>query len=133
MREIKVRYTFKHVFTGNIEKKVYTLSQLEEKNAWELSPCFNVGFGYKLIARDEYTGEKDVYGENIYENDIVYQEFHDRISEKHGFTGVVKQREGSWLICNGLDQAESLWSEVNMNHVKGNIHENLEAEESSTK
>ncbi|WP_242300803.1 YopX family protein [Bacillus cereus group sp. BfR-BA-01494] len=74
----------------------------------------------------QYSGIEDVYEQEIYAGDIVYQEFHDRISEQHGFTGVVVQREGTWWICNGKDHAEMLWSEVNLNHVKGNIYENVE-------
>ncbi|MCU5414679.1 YopX family protein [Bacillus wiedmannii] len=74
----------------------------------------------------QYSGETDVHGKEIFEGDIVFQEFHDRITENHGFTGVVKQEDGSWWICNGIDHAELLWSEININHVKGNIYENVE-------
>lgn len=74
----------------------------------------------------QYTEIKDAHNKEIYAGDIVYQEFYDRISEKQGFTGVVKQMEGAWWICNGVDHAELLWSELNLNHVKGNIYENLE-------
>lgn len=81
----------------------------------------------------QYTGQKDAYDTEIFEGAIVYQEFYDRISEKHGFTGVVKQKEGAWWICNGVNHAELLWSEVNLNHVKGNIYENLEILENWTK
>lgn len=41
----------------------------------------------------QYSGIEDVYEQEIYAGDIVYQEFHDRISEQHGFTGVVVQRK----------------------------------------
>ncbi|HDR7602273.1 TPA: hypothetical protein QCX65_005819 [Bacillus mycoides] len=126
MREIKFRYTFKHIGTGNIEKKIYTLKQLEERNTSELSPCFNKEFGYELVSRDQYTGEKDACGNEIYEGDIVYQTFYDRIEEGNGFTGVVKQEEGVWWIDNEVDNATRLWSEVNPNRIKGNKFESPE-------
>ncbi|MFJ8529656.1 hypothetical protein [Bacillus sp. NPDC094106] len=63
------RYTFKHTGTGNIEKKVYTLKQLEEREVEKLSPCFNANHGYQLIGRDGFTGFLDKDGKEIYEND----------------------------------------------------------------
>jgi uncharacterized phage protein (TIGR01671 family) len=71
MREIKVRYIFKHVDSGNTETKIYSLSQLEERNVKELSPCFSIGYGYELMSRDEFTGLTDRDGKEIYEGDIV--------------------------------------------------------------
>jgi len=71
LREKKFRYTFKHIDTGNIERKIYTLSQLEKRNVSELSPCFNTEFGYELIGRDEFTGLKDTLGNDIYEEDLI--------------------------------------------------------------
>ncbi|MCM3735578.1 YopX family protein [Bacillus cytotoxicus] len=131
MKKIKFRAWDKHkkvmcdVLNINFDAGVVHIKDQKTNLYW--------GRKFEDVELLQYTGEKDAWDKEIFEGDVVYQEFYDRISEKHGLTGAVKQMEGAWWIDNETDQAERLWSEVNLNHIKGNKFENPELLENQTK
>ncbi|AWD88515.1 MULTISPECIES: YopX family protein [Bacillus] len=68
--DIIIRYVFKHRATGNIEIKIYSIGQLEERVSKKLSPCFDSD-EYELVERNLYTGREDVKDNRIYQGDIT--------------------------------------------------------------
>lgn len=134
VREKKFRYTFKHVKTGNIEQKIYTLSQLEERNAKELSPCFSADFGYELIGRDDFTGLKDKKDKEIYEGDIVdYLGDIDHVNSNVLRVIEYKNEEACFVarLPVGVDGEEAVYLNEHDFKVVGNIYENPELLEES--
>ncbi|WP_025094062.1 YopX family protein [Bacillus safensis] len=91
--DIVIRYVFKHRSTGNIEIKIYSISQLEERPAQNLSPCFDTT-EYELIARNLFAGLEDKNGVWIYEGDTV------RLRNESGFTslGEVQFSDGCFEV-----------------------------------
>ncbi|MDE1367495.1 YopX family protein [Bacillus licheniformis] len=97
---IKIRYTFRHKGSGNIEMKWYNIGQLEERAAAKLSPVFSDE--YELISRDLYTGLKDNTDREIYEGDIIHcvHWFFDGNEIEEHFTASVGFRDGSFTLEN---------------------------------
>ncbi|MGG0209553.1 YopX family protein [Bacillus mycoides] len=129
MREVKFRAW------DNVKDEMYYVGE-EENISFGLESNGIVAYDiteeeeeFKILHHLKYmqhTGLEDMNGNGIYEGDIVYQIFNDRIDEWHGFTGVVKQEEGVWWIDNEVDNGTRLWSEMNQNIIKGNKFENPE-------
>lgn len=133
--DIVIRYVFKHRATGNIEIKIYSISQLEERSAQKLSPCFNET-DYELIARNLFTGLKDSEGNEIYGGDVILITYDEAFSELPYYIGKVNFRADDnypafdllpWIDCemNALSWLKSESdSSVKSYAVIGNIYQN---------
>ncbi|MFJ5965152.1 YopX family protein [Bacillus sp. NPDC093026] len=132
---IVIRYVFKHRATGNIEIKRYSISQLEERPAKRLTPCFDET-EYELRARNLFTGLKDSEGNEIYEGDIILITYDEAFSEHPYYIGEVKFRADDnypafdflpWIDCE-MNALSWLKSEsdpsVKSYEVIGNIYQN---------
>ena len=67
MRELKFRYVYQNISTGEIHKEIHTIFSIENSRP---SPN-NPPMGCVVLARDEFTGLEDKNGKEIFEGDII--------------------------------------------------------------
>ncbi|UWS63399.1 YopX family protein [Bacillus paralicheniformis] len=125
---IKIRYTFRHKGSGNIEMKWYSIGQLEERAAAKLSPVFSDE--YELISRDLYTGLKDKNDREIYEKDIAEESYINPMTGKKVIDRYVIEWESGILKMKHIDNPKGadryLWMRFNEVEVIGNVYQNPE-------
>ncbi|MBS4748197.1 YopX family protein [Bacillus altitudinis] len=118
--DIVIRYIFKHRFSGNIEIKEYSTSQLEARAAKKLSPCFDET-EYEMIARNLFTGLKDKNGVWIYEGDVVQGSL-----RLHGDVDPIMRKvcmhKGCYMF--GVWNAHEYFNKHQHIEVVGNIYQN---------
>lgn len=124
MKQIKLKYYFKHKKSGNIESKIYTLEEIEKGNIL----YYYKSNDYEIIDRCLWTGIED-----IYQGDIVKSEYAigvvklGNISFSIGtstsmfyieITEVIERRCFTW--------AGDIYTEFKKFEAIGNIHDNPE-------
>lgn len=129
MREIKFRYVFQHIETGNITSFIAEIQDIERHNGLASFLFYNMtGFSFgsfvdfRLLERDRFTGLKDKNGTEIYEGDVM------GVNESEGMRpvlGAVVYEKGRFVVKDGII-CYGLASINEYTRVIGNIHENPE-------
>lgn len=128
MREIKFRYTIADKERKNFKSLIFTLEEIEYSGLDWIYKQFEENFGspcnhcgcfhdfddWEIIARDQYTGRKDINGKEIYDGDIIKG---DDINND-----VVVYKENKFIL-EPLGDDCIFWE---LSEVIGNIHENPE-------
>lgn len=115
-REIKYRAWLKE------ENKMVKVLALETRDDGTLNVLYNDNMrgtlGKFAVEIMQYTGLKDSLGNEIYEGDIIWNEYDEKYGE-------VTFDEGEWKLLES-NISQNLFSLLDVVEVKGNIYENEE-------
>jgi len=110
MRDIKFRYVYKDSKNNKLTGKCFTLEEVENGDPFDYicdSPFLK---DYLVIAKDQYTGVKDTSGVEIYENDLLDEEW------------VVSFDQGRFVIISKFANTQAHITTWRLK-VTGNTHE----------
>ena len=118
MREIKFRYIYMNKLTKKVRTIIKTLNQLENEG-------FPMGYIFKFISTDQFTGLLDKNGNEIFEGDIIYS---NTYNEKVEFIGFIEFDEERCSYSINLGKNMHPLTDINRRQakyfeVKGNIYQ----------